>query len=278
MSLPLMAMLPFADEDPRGLFELPLDDPPEVVAPRSWAQDTLVGFDLETTGIDPLADRIVTAAVVHIGPSGEVLPASRSWLVDPGVAIPSEATAVHGIDTARARQAGIPAPGAVGQILAALEQVWTAGLPVVVFNAPYDLTLLNAELVRHGFAALEGRETWRRARIVDPLVLDRRADRFRRGQRTLQVAARHYGVPARDAHSSFGDAAAAGAVAREIAWRFPFIGAADPDALHLAQRGWYRDWAANFADYLRRLGRADADVDGHWPLRPAAGGRPVALP
>ena len=55
----------------------------------------LAFFDLETTGIDPLRDKIVEIAVVRVLPGGATAGLTRR--VHPGRPIPAEATAVHGI-------------------------------------------------------------------------------------------------------------------------------------------------------------------------------------
>src|SRR4051794_3644780 len=60
----------------------------------SWQHGRLVAFDIETTGVRPTVDRIVTAAVAVVG--GGLPSEHHDWLVDPGVEIPAGATAVHG--------------------------------------------------------------------------------------------------------------------------------------------------------------------------------------
>lgn len=52
-------------------------------------------FDLETTGIDVVKDRIVEIAVVKIFPNGNK--ESKTWLVNPTIPIPPQTTAIHGI-------------------------------------------------------------------------------------------------------------------------------------------------------------------------------------
>ena len=52
-------------------------------------------FDLETTGIDVARDRIVEISIVKVYPNGNK--ESRTWLVNPTIPIPAQATAVHGI-------------------------------------------------------------------------------------------------------------------------------------------------------------------------------------
>ena len=68
-----------------------------------WHEGPLAGFDTETTGTDPETARIVTAAVIVHGPE----PVDARWLVNPGIDIPAEATAVHGISTETAQAQGL---------------------------------------------------------------------------------------------------------------------------------------------------------------------------
>ena len=55
----------------------------------------LAVIDLETTGIDTKIDRIVEVSVLKLSPGGGA--DHRTRRVNPGVPIPPEATAVHGI-------------------------------------------------------------------------------------------------------------------------------------------------------------------------------------
>lgn len=52
-------------------------------------------FDLETTGVNVVNDRIVEVGVLKIFPNGNK--ESKTWLVNPGIPIPAETTAIHGI-------------------------------------------------------------------------------------------------------------------------------------------------------------------------------------
>lgn len=232
----------------------------------SWHGGTLVGFDLETTGTDPLDARIVTAAVVELR-AGE--PVRRhGWLADPGIAIPAQASAIHGVSNERAAAEGRPAGEVVEEIAQVLTRHWEQGVPVVAYNAAFDLTLLSAELRRHGLASLAerlgGRPT---GPVVDPYTIDRAVDRYRKGKRTLEAVCAEYGVVLDRAHRADADALAAVLVARAIAERHPSVAALAPDVLHERQVRWYAQWAASFQDFLRRKGDTAAVVDTHWPLR-----------
>ena len=52
-------------------------------------------FDLETTGTNVAKDRIVEISILKIFPNGTKT--SKTWLINPGIPIPPEATAIHGI-------------------------------------------------------------------------------------------------------------------------------------------------------------------------------------
>ncbi len=118
----------------------------------SWHIGRLAAFDLETTGTDTEHDRIVTAAIGLVG--GGLDAQQHAWLVDPGVEIPAGATAVHGITTERARAEGRPAAEAVAEIIAVLADQVRAGVPIVAFNARFDLTILDREARRYGLPTL----------------------------------------------------------------------------------------------------------------------------
>ncbi|MFE5671620.1 exonuclease domain-containing protein [Agromyces sp. NPDC056523] len=226
----------------------------------SWA-DTLAVFDLETTGIDIDTCRVVTAHVGVIGPGGEVLE-QRQWLVDPGVEIPTAATLIHGVTTERARLEGLAAVQAVAEITSALRQVAARGLPIVAYNAAYDLSLLRHEAERYGHEPFRG-PGW----VIDPLVIDKAVDRYRSGKRTLTAACEHYGVELLAAHDAGADAIAAGRVAQAIARAFPELAACAIAELHARQVGWSREQAESYQDWRRRNGEPEFTTSGAWPLR-----------
>ncbi|MGW5847718.1 exonuclease domain-containing protein [Streptomyces sp. NPDC055254] len=233
-----------------------------------WHGGVLIGFDLETTGTEPAESRIVTAAVVEVH-EGEVR-ARYGWLADPGIAIPEQASAIHGISTARAVAEGRPVREVADEVARALVGYWRQGAVVVAYNAAFDLTLLSAELARHGLPSLAerlgGEET---GPVVDPLTIDRAVDRYRRGKRTLEAVCGVYGITLDDAHDAGADALAAVQVARAIAARHPEVAALTPTELHARQGGWHARWARDFQSYLRKQGTADAVIDTAWPLRGA---------
>ena len=224
-------------------------------------QRDLAVFDLETTGVDVRTARIVTACVALLDASGAVV-SRRDWLADPGVEIPEGAAAVHGISTERARAQGRPAVEVVAEIVDELRTVLSAGTPLVVYNAPYDLTLLAFEAARHGVAPLVDP-----APVVDPLVIDKAVDRYRKGKRTLEAAAAHYGVALDGAHDAGVDAIAAGLVARAIAEQHAAALPPTLAELQTAQAAWHEQQADSFEDYMRRQRDQRFTADRGWPVR-----------
>ncbi|MGY0019456.1 3'-5' exonuclease [Streptomyces sp. cg35] len=231
-----------------------------------WHRELLVGFDLETTGTDPREARIVTGAVIEVR-DGAVL-GRRQWLADPGVPIPDEAVAVHGISTERAAAEGEPADRVADAIAEVLVGYWRTGAPVVAYNAAFDLTLLSAELARHGLPSLRDRLGGAEpAPVIDPYTIDRTVDRYRRGKRNLEAVCTEYGVTLDAAHDASADALAAALLAHAIGDRHAKVAALGPAELHRRQVEWYAEWAADFQSFLRKKGDADAVVDPTWPMR-----------
>lgn len=231
----------------------------------SWHRELLVGFDLETTGTDPREARIVTGAVIEVR-DGTVL-GRRQWLADPGVPIPDDAVAVHGISNERASAEGAPADQVADAIARVLVGYWSTGVPVVAYNATFDLTLLSAELARHGLPSLRDRLGIDPAPVVDPYTIDRTVDRYRRGKRNLEAVCTEYGVTLDAAHDASADALAAAQLARAIGERHAKVAALGPAELHRRQVEWYAEWATDFQSFLRKKGDAEAVVDPQWPIR-----------
>lgn len=205
-----------------------------------------VGFDTETTGLNPATARIIEAALVVDNPDAypwEML----TERLDPGqdVTIPEEATAVHGIradDLDGAR----PARDVLSDLVAYLAALAALEVPLAVYNAPYDLVLLAAELDRHGLDPIP------RLTILDPLVLDRHLDPYRKGSRKLGAVAVHYGHHLDGAHAATADTIATLKIARSIIDRHDLP--SDRDALHRLQAEAHAAWAEGYAAHLDRTG------------------------
>lgn len=145
-----------------------------------WYEGPLAAFDTETTGVDVEEDRIVSAALVVQDRADGPVRVTR-WLVNPGVPVPPGATEIHGLtDDHLQRNGRWPAP-AVEEMARALAEQCAAGRPLVVMNAPFDLTLLDRELKRHRASSLGAYLEASPLCVLDPRVLDKHLDRYRKG-------------------------------------------------------------------------------------------------
>ncbi|MBK9149338.1 MAG: 3'-5' exonuclease [Flavobacteriales bacterium] len=103
----------------------------------------LAFFDLETTGVRIGKDRIVQIGIVRLMPDGSRT--SYQALVNPGIPIPAEATAVHGITDLDVAMA--PKLDAVArEFLAELDGCDLGGFNLLRFDVPF----LAEELFRVG--------------------------------------------------------------------------------------------------------------------------------
>lgn len=245
-----------------------------------WHEGPWVSYDTETTGVEVSTDRIVTATVVAYTPGAGVV--ITEWLADPGIEIDPGATAVHGISTEHARGHGRPAAEVVAEVADLLASLWTATVPLIAYNGAFDLDITDTELRRH-----HRRRLVVSGPMIDPLILDKQHDRYRRGSRKLVDVCAHYRVRIGNAHDATEDALAAARVAWKIARASAAIRAMTLPELHAAQVRWFAEQQRSFADYLRKkvaptvedaderdalLERADT-IDAHaegWPLRGVA--------
>jgi DNA polymerase III subunit epsilon len=235
-----------------------------------WSELSMAGIDLETTGTDPEHAQIVTACVgLQTGQSWT----AHTWLFRQSAPIPADAVAIHGITTEYANTHGEDPATALAELRDALYQHWSQGHPVVAFNAPYDLTVLDRNLRRAGLGDLDVAGP-----VLDPRVIDKEVDKYRKGRRQLGDVCAHYGISltASEAHGADADARAACSLARKLGASLPPrtsipLGARPLEDIHAWQANAYRASMLEFADYRRRKGQPLDDANSEWPLREFAG-------
>lgn len=104
----------------------------------------LVAIDTETTGVDVEKDRIIELGFAMVREPGGKMHA-RKLRLNPGVPIPPEATAVHGISDADV--AGCPSFADVAEMVFAT----LVGVDITGFNArDFDVPIISAEFKRLG--------------------------------------------------------------------------------------------------------------------------------
>jgi DNA polymerase-3 subunit epsilon len=99
--------------------------------------------------------------------------------------------------------------------------------------------------------------------IIDPFVIDRAVDPYRKGKRTLSAMCEHYGVRLGNAHEAEADALAAA----RLAWILRSLPALQGVDVMEWQANQHAERQASFAEYLTRQGKSADDVCGDWPIR-----------
>ena len=225
-----------------------------------WHEGPLAAFDLEATGVDPREARIIEVALYRFDPDGTST-ALVDRLVDPGVPLPAKVTAITGIEPADLTERGEDPVDVLTGTRDAIRSLVDEGVPIVIYHATYDWPLLGNELARHNLGSLPAVPP---AILVDPLVLDRHVDRYRKGKRTLGVVADHYGVSLEGAHRAAADAAATVGIARRIGERYPELHVGGPELLTLQTRA-HTVWRDSFNEYLTRIEASRPPVTEEWP-------------
>jgi DNA polymerase III subunit epsilon len=224
-----------------------------------------IGFDLETTGINSFLDVPVSYGFVERMPIlGSMESLMESGYVNPGVPIPSEASAIHGITDQMVLNAP-PLADVVELMAERLAAHWANGDAIVGMNVAYDLTMVDSLCRRLGLATLSDRGEI--GAVIDVLVLDRHFDKWRKGGRKLTDLCHHYEVTLGNAHSAAHDAEASLVVFEMLRERYPAFDAIPVAQLNLTVRTWYQEWLSSFSLYLEKKGEEPIRPGRYeWPI------------
>lgn len=189
-------------------------------------------FDLETTGTNIATDRIVEIAILKVHPNGNK--ESRTWLVNPGVPIPAEAAAIHGITDEKV--SGEPSFKELSREIHQMIQ----GCDLAGFNSNrFDIPLLAEELLRAGVDF-----DMKNAVAVDVQTIFHKMEK-----RTLAAAYQFYcGKDLTDAHSASADTQATYEVLLAQLERYPELA---NNVKELAAFSTHTD-TVDFAGFIRR--------------------------
>jgi DNA polymerase-3 subunit epsilon len=168
-------------------------------------KNPIIFFDLETTGIDIMHDRIVELSLIKVYPNGTEEVKSRR--LNPERPIPAEATAVHGITDEDVKDA--PTFKQVAKDLARIFE----GCDVAGFNSNrFDIPLLEEEFLRAGVDF-----DFSKRQFIDVQTIFHKME-----QRTLIAAYKFYcGKDLTDAHSAEADTRATYEVLKAQLDRYP---------------------------------------------------------
>ncbi|MFQ6103079.1 MAG: exonuclease domain-containing protein [Candidatus Glassbacteria bacterium] len=124
-----------------------------------------IAFDTETTGLSPILDRVVEIGAVKFNSRGEHL-GEFQILINPGVPIPPEVSAVHGITNEEVRNA----PPMEEILPGFIEFLGTTDTVLLAHNASFDAGFMGTEMER---ARIEKPEHM----ILDTLSMSRKVMR-----------------------------------------------------------------------------------------------------
>lgn len=228
-----------------------------------------VGFDIESTGIDPMTDRIVTFSIISQDTNMEQT--LYEWTVNPGIEIPEGAAAVHGVTTEDAVRDGRPPAEVLPEIVAVLNyELSFEDAILTAYNCPFDLTMLREEYKRHGIIPKDStyvEDLVAHVGIIDPLVIDKEVNKYRRGSRKLIDVAETHGFNLTNAHNSTADVEATIYLAEKFMTMFE--DKATIYELMELQATAKAGQASSLSEYFKKQGREDWEVDGSWPIQPA---------
>ncbi len=184
----------------------------------TWEDIPFIVVDFETTGRDPESDRVIEIGLVAFE-KGRVAH-KESWLVNPGIPVPEEARAVHGI-TDEELEGASDFARALPQLLEMLQ-----GRLPVAYNAGFDRGFLHAELARIAPTGMTPGDLPPAARDdftwIDPLVWAREILKDLQSRKLGDVA-KHLSIPLERAHRAAGDAEATGRILLALAPQLPRI-------------------------------------------------------
>jgi DNA polymerase-3 subunit epsilon len=144
-------------------------------------------------------------------------------------------------------------------------------IPIVIFNAPFDSTMSLAEFNRYRILMKYTPEELF-SRVIDPLVIDKACDKYRKGSRKLTDTAALYGYDLTNAHNSTADVEATLYITRQLG-KF-FKPEMDIYTLQEFQKDAKMEQSTSFQAYLRKktdeegnLVDPNAVINTEWPFQ-----------
>lgn len=221
------------------------------------AESWLLGFDTETTGTYAGRDAIVSATLVLRDPAaGGGADVIGEWIVNPHRRMSAKASEINGFTDEFLAEHGEEPVDALERIAAVIAAAQRKRIPLLAYNAPFDVRMLAADLARWRLRSVEERMgEGAEMLVVDPLVIDRSVSR-RSGKRTLTYTTEYYGVePSGDFHEATSDTIAAVDLIRPMTTLYPQVGRITLDGLMAWQREAHGAWRDSYNRWLQQRGR-----------------------
>ena len=229
-----------------------IDDIPEQREDTPLRESAILGFDTETTGAAVGRDSIVSASLV-LRPRGagadHHAQTCASWLINPHRPISPGASRVNGFTDEFVALNGQEPEAALDEIGAIIAAAQRRSIPLLAYNAPFDVGMVHADLKRWKLPDVE------MPLVIDPLVIDR-AVSTRRGRRTLSDTTEYYGIePDGRFHDALADTIAAIDLIPAMSELYPTVARMPLGNLMDWQRQAHERWRRSFNTWLESHGR-----------------------
>lgn len=251
----------------------PLTERPPLGRPLPWYQSVIAALDFETTGADPHKDRPVQIAFTLSDVHGMfALRGSWQCIVNPGIPVEPGAVDVHGITQERIDDEGVQEGWALTELLVRLNAVYRLDIPLVIFNAPFDWTMLHRRVEDLMTPELKSCVQFPLGipplTILDPLVIDKHYVKYRKsGMRRLEPLCSEAGVWINSAHDAWFDCVGAVQLLRDqVTRQFKELASWELENIAKALPGWHYDWAYDYNKWRSSQGMDLIVAD--WPLLP----------
>ncbi|AKV55373.1 DNA polymerase III, epsilon subunit [Bifidobacterium actinocoloniiforme DSM 22766] len=230
----------------------------------SLAESWLLGLDTETTGVTPGKDAIVSACLILRNPAlgfeGDMV---AEWIINPHRSISSGASKVNGFTNEYLSEHGDEPMQAIGQIGRLIAQAQAKRIPLLAYNAPFDIQMLNGDITRWCEGELQPFETDSML-VVDPLVIDRAVSK-RRGRRSLSYTCEYYGVvPRGNFHNAAADTIAAVDLVKPMTTLYPQVAHLTLGELMDWQRKAHADWCESYQRWAQARGNRRRMMNASW--------------
>ncbi|MDO4913825.1 MAG: exonuclease domain-containing protein [Bifidobacteriaceae bacterium] len=212
----------------------------------SW----FLGFDTETTGINPKEDGIASACMVLRNPEfnrdGDVI---GEWLINPERPMNPIASQVNGFTDEYLQEHGQDAKEGLLQMKEVIELALSKNIPILAYNAPFDIRQLQGDLEYFNLPSLS-----ENLLVIDPLVIDKKFC-IRRGKRNLATTAEYYNItPFGDYHNATADTVVAIDVMQSICSNFDMVANTALSDIMTAQRIAFKQSQDSFNQWAKSQG------------------------
>lgn len=233
---------------------------------KDQAPKSILFFDTETTDKFPKLARILTIYMMLKGIDGRVI-REWKWTLNPGVEVPEEASGVNGLTTEYIQANGrTDLLAAITEIYGVLLTATKKRIPIVAYNLPYDLTVVDREMRRQNLPLgvtklVSGQPNYfPPAVFFDPLIWSRTEFKFAKGGHKQFAVAKRLGIAVDE--SRLHDAQYDVELGAQIAWKMfqkHSQGFDSVEAMSATLPKRNEVWARELTAYFARIGKLNED-------------------